>query len=185
MSLQHAIITALLEKPSSGLELTRRFDRSIGYFWPATHQQIYRELARLERAGWIRTLPGEPGRGGRKEYEVLPEGRAALVEWVAAEADPKPIRDALVLRLRAAAVVGLNGVDEQLRRHRLLHRQRLSEYLDIEESDFPEEGEEDAASGDRLRHLVLRAGIKLESFWLEWIDETLAELERERDRQDP
>lgn len=48
MSLPHAILTALLEKPSSGLELTRRFDRSIGYFWSATHQQIYRELGKLE-----------------------------------------------------------------------------------------------------------------------------------------
>ncbi|MER7163689.1 PadR family transcriptional regulator, partial [Streptomyces lydicus] len=47
MSLPHAILTALLEKPSSGLELTRRFDRSIGYFWSATHQQIYRELGKL------------------------------------------------------------------------------------------------------------------------------------------
>ena len=51
MSLPHAILTALLEKPSSGLELTRRFDRSIGYFWSATHQQIYRELGKLEAEG--------------------------------------------------------------------------------------------------------------------------------------
>ncbi|WP_199783266.1 PadR family transcriptional regulator, partial [Streptomyces alboniger] len=57
MSLPHAILTALLEKPSSGLELTRRFDKSIGYFWSATHQQIYRELGRLEREGSIRALP--------------------------------------------------------------------------------------------------------------------------------
>ena len=59
MSLPHAILTALLEKPSSGLELTRRFDRSIGYFWSATHQQIYRELGRLEAEGHIRALPTE------------------------------------------------------------------------------------------------------------------------------
>ena len=57
MSLPHAILTALLEKPSSGLELTRRFDKSIGYFWSATHQQIYRELGKLEAAGYIRALP--------------------------------------------------------------------------------------------------------------------------------
>ena len=54
MSLAHAILTALLERPSSGLELARRFDKSIGHFWQATHQQIYRELGRLERDGEIR-----------------------------------------------------------------------------------------------------------------------------------
>ncbi|MGW1275254.1 PadR family transcriptional regulator, partial [Streptomyces sp. NPDC002491] len=72
MSLPHAILTALLERPaSSGLDLTRRFDRSIGYFWSATHQQIYRELGRLEAEGHIRALPAEqPVRGQKKAYEV-------------------------------------------------------------------------------------------------------------------
>ncbi|MFZ4189794.1 PadR family transcriptional regulator, partial [Streptomyces pseudogriseolus] len=67
MSLPHAILTALLEKPSSGLELTRRFDRSIGYFWSATHQQIYRELGRLEGGGGGGALTAvQPARGGKK-----------------------------------------------------------------------------------------------------------------------
>lgn len=80
MSLPHAILTALLEKPSSGLELTRRFDRSIGYFWSATHQQIYRELGKLERAGQIRALvPAQLTRGQKKEYEVLPSGPRGAV----------------------------------------------------------------------------------------------------------
>src|SRR5450830_1600944 len=48
MSLQHALLTSLVEKPCSGYELARRFDKSIGYFWHATHQQIYRELARMD-----------------------------------------------------------------------------------------------------------------------------------------
>ena len=44
MALEHAILVSLLEKPGSGYELARRFERSIGYFWTATHQQIYRTL---------------------------------------------------------------------------------------------------------------------------------------------
>ncbi len=92
MSLPHAILTALLEKPSSGLELTRRFDRSIGYFWSATHQQIYRELGKLEQAGLIRALPSEvPARGQRKEYEVLPAGRAELADWARARRGPEAL----------------------------------------------------------------------------------------------
>ncbi|KJY33331.1 PadR family transcriptional regulator, partial [Streptomyces sp. NRRL S-495] len=99
MSLPHAILTALLEQPSSGLELTRRFDRSIGFFWSATHQQIYRELGRLETTGLIRALPqAGPVRGQKKEYEVLPAGRAELARWTAAAEDPRPIRDPLLLR---------------------------------------------------------------------------------------
>src|SRR5256885_9851741 len=68
MSLPHALLTALVEHPCSGSELAERFDRSIGYFWNATHQQIYRELARLEEAQWIEALPAESGRGRKRQY---------------------------------------------------------------------------------------------------------------------
>lgn len=175
MSLPHAILTALLEKPSSGLELTRRFDRSIGYFWSATHQQIYRELGRLEEAGLIRALPGEvPVRGQKKEYEVLPAGGAELARWVGESQDPKAIRDPLLLRIRAAAVVGPQGLAAELRRHLELHRRQLAVYEAIEARDFPPERDSDE---DRLRRLVLHGGTGLETFWLRWLEEALAEVE--------
>lgn len=174
MSLPHAILTALLEKPSSGLDLTRRFDKSIGYFWSATHQQIYRELGKLEADGHIRALPGQqPARGQRKSYEVLPAGRAELARWTAAAQDPKPHRDAMLLRLRAAAVVGTVGLEADLRRHLDLHRRQLAEYEEIEKRDFPP-GDDSAQA--RLQHLVLRAGIELETFWTQWLTEALEQL---------
>ncbi|MFJ4468334.1 PadR family transcriptional regulator [Streptomyces sp. NPDC089424] len=173
MSLPHAILTALLERPSSGLELTRRFDKSIGYFWSATHQQIYRELGRLEADGLIRALPAEqPARGQKKSYGVLPAGRAELSRWTAAAQDPKPLRDTLLLRLRAAAVVGTAGLEADLRRHLDLHRVQLTEYEEIERRDFPP-GKD--SPQDRLQHLVLRAGIDLETFWTRWLEHALAE----------
>ncbi|MFD5568580.1 PadR family transcriptional regulator [Streptomyces cadmiisoli] len=174
MSLPHAILTALLERPSSGLELTRRFDKSIGYFWSATHQQIYRELGKLEADGLIRALPAEqPVRGQKKTYEVLPAGGAELARWTAAAQDPKPLRDTLLLRLRAAAVVGTAGLEADLRRHLDLHRGQLAEYEEIERRDFPPGRD---SPQDRLQHLVLRAGIDLETFWTRWLEHALAEL---------
>ncbi|UYQ63375.1 PadR family transcriptional regulator [Streptomyces peucetius] len=175
MSLPHAILTALLEKPSSGLELTRRFDKSIGYFWSATHQQIYRELGKLEQAGHIRALPSEqPTRGQKKDYEVLPAGREELAAWVTRPEDPRQIRDPLLLRLRAAAVVGGADMEAELVRHLELHRTQLAGYLAIEERDFPPERR--VSREDRLRHVVLRGGIELETFWTKWLTDTLFEL---------
>ncbi|MFI9151631.1 PadR family transcriptional regulator [Streptomyces sp. NPDC053367] len=176
MSLPHAILTALLEKPSSGLELTRRFDRSIGYFWSATHQQIYRELGKLEAEGYIRALPSDqPARGQKKAYEVLPAGRAELARWTAAPQGPKAQRDPLLLRLRAAAVVGTEGIEADLRHHLDLHREQLAQYEKIEKRDFPP-GKD--SPQDRLQHLVLRAGIELETFWTRWLAHALEEFER-------
>ena len=38
VALPHVILVSLSEQSGSGYELARRFDRSIGYFWSATHQ---------------------------------------------------------------------------------------------------------------------------------------------------
>src|SRR3954471_5302697 len=183
MSLPHAILTALLEKPSSGLELTRRFDKSIGYFWSATHQQIYRELGKLEAEGYIRALPPEQhARGQKKSYEVMPAGRAELARWTAASQDPKPLRDAMLLRLRAAAVVGTAGIESDLRRHLDLHRRQLDEYREIERRDFPPGRD---GPQERLQHLVLQAGIDLETFWTRWLERAVAEFADRPDAAGP
>ena len=173
MSLPHALLTALIERPGSGLELARRFDRSIGYFWHATHQQIYRELGRLEDAGWVESLPVESGRGRKKAYRVLPAGRKELKRWAAEAQDPKPMGDELMLRLRAEAVVGPTGVRKDIERRLEMHREMLALYRQIEQSDFPE----DATSREKqLQHLILTAGIMLETFWVEWSEKAIAVL---------
>ncbi len=70
MSLAHVLLTSLIEKPSNGIELARRFDRSMGFFWNATHQQIYRELNTMLKKGWISTLEDEDSSSRRKTYQV-------------------------------------------------------------------------------------------------------------------
>ena len=44
MALTHAILTALLEEDLTGYELAKQFDVSLGFFWTASHQQIYQTL---------------------------------------------------------------------------------------------------------------------------------------------
>ncbi|UUZ61225.1 PadR family transcriptional regulator [Nocardioides sp. B-3] len=75
MALEHALLVALSERPGSGLELAGRFEKSIGFFWHATHQQIYRVLGRMETDGWlsVETVP-QAGRPDRKVYAVSPAG---------------------------------------------------------------------------------------------------------------
>ena len=47
MALGDAILACLTERPMTGYELAKTFDSSIGFFWKADHQQIYRELNKL------------------------------------------------------------------------------------------------------------------------------------------
>lgn len=170
MSLPHALLTALLEEASSGLDLARRFDHSIGNFWHATHQQIYRELGRLEQQGWVESLPPETGRGRKRVYRVLPSGRAELARWTAESQDPKPMRDELMLRIRAEAAIGPAGVSDDVRRRLDMHRSKLAIYRQVEARDFPVPP---TTRDKQLQHLILRAGIMHEQFWVEWSEEAL------------
>lgn len=163
MSLSHALLTALLEHPCSGSELANRFDRSIGYFWPATHQQIYRELAGIEKSGWIESLPPESGRGRKRGYRVLPAGEAELKRWVVEPQNPRPVRDELSVRLRAEAVVGPTDLQVGIEQRMLRHQARLAHYLDLERRDF---SNPDPDRAQRLRRLVLQAGIDSERRWI-------------------
>jgi DNA-binding PadR family transcriptional regulator len=175
MSLPHALLTALVERSCSGSELAARFDRSIGYFWHATHQQIYRELARLEAAGFIESLPEEPTRGRRRAYRILPAGRNELKRWVTQEEAPAPQRDEFLVRLRAEAAAGPTGLDKEIRRRMALHEEKLALYRNIEERDFPAEPQDRETA---LRLLILQAGIRYESNWLETLKAALAALQK-------
>lgn len=180
MSLPHALLTALIEHPCSGLELARRFDHSIGYFWHATHQQIYRELGRLEEARWVESLPPESGRGRKKVYRVLPAGRKELRRWTAEGQDPKPLRDELMLRLRAEAIIGPTAVTDDIERRLSMHRERLALYRKLERRDF---SDANMSREKQVQFLVLSAGIMHEELWIEWSEKALNVLSNSDARQ--
>lgn len=181
MSLPHALMTSLLERASTGYELARRFGRSIGYFWPATHQQIYRELARMETAGWIEShVPADAGRTRKKVWQVLPAGRDELARWAAETAQVPQARDPLTVRLRAEAALDAVDLRPELARHLAMHEAKLALYRDIEQRDFlarPQRGRAQA-----IRHAILRRGILVEEAQVTWARETLALLAPRRRR---
>jgi len=89
MSLRHAILGLLAEHPASGYELLQRFDRSLAFVWPATQSQLYTELNKLAAEGMVEAAPAGPR--GRKEYALLPPGRAELHQWLT-EKEPERVR---------------------------------------------------------------------------------------------
>ncbi|WP_319945423.1 PadR family transcriptional regulator [Nocardia macrotermitis] len=172
MSLQFAILTALTERESTGIELTRRFDRAFGYFWSATHQQIYRELDRLHTNGLVaETTPQQStGRGQPKRFAITPDGRDALRAWIAQVDKPSPPRDALIVRVRAAAATGeYESVRDAVAHHLGLHLEAIETYQEIERRDFSAV----TTDADRLRRLLLEAGLETERAQANWCREVL------------
>ena len=104
MALEHALLVALCEQPASGLDLARRFEKSIGFFWHATHQQIYRVLARMEADGWVGVeVVEQEGRPDKRVHTPSAEGRRVLAEWLATPMPMETFRSELAVKLRGAS----------------------------------------------------------------------------------
>ncbi len=175
MALDHALLVSLREKPSSGYELARRFDRSIGYFWHATHQQIYKVLARMEEAGWVaaEVQAGETA-PDRKVFSVTATGQGELSRWLAEPLTPEATRDALMVKLRGAAFDDPARLLPEFQRHRDAHAERLAGYRQIEARDFSGPLDRQRA----LQYQVLKSGLRFETAWLEWCEEAMDLLHR-------
>ena len=172
MSLAHAVLTSLIEKSSSGYELARRFDKSIGYFWHATHQQIYRELARMEAAGWIESSSApDAGKTRKREYRVLLAGREELVRWAQEPSTPMDLRDEFMVKLRADAALGEINLRGELRRRIALHRDQLAHYRAIEQRDFLHG--KPLSREASIHHMILKKGILYEEGTIAWDEEML------------
>ena len=172
MSLSHALLTSLIEKSSSGYDLARRFDKSIGYFWHATHQQIYRELARMEAAGWIESSSApDAGKTRKREYRVLDAGRTELVRWSGGASAPIDLRDDFMVRLRADAALGPLGLAPELQRRIALHHARLQTYREIEQRDFSATASLPRSA--QIHHMILKKGILYEEASIQWAEQML------------
>ncbi len=173
MALTHAILVSLSEQSGSGYELARRFDRSIGYLWSATHQQIYRTLRVMEKDGWVRATPVvQQGRPDKKIYTVSENGRAELSRWIGDSTDRR-IRDVAV-KLRGAEYGDPAGLRAQLIALRAERTVVLDTYRGYAKRQFPDPS---VLSGTALhQYLVLRGGIRTEEGSVDWLDEVLTAL---------
>ncbi|MCL2543986.1 MAG: PadR family transcriptional regulator [Nocardioidaceae bacterium] len=173
MALEHALLVALREQPSAGLELSRRFERSIGHFWSATHQQIYRVLARMESDGWVTgDVVVQQGKPDKKVYVVTDAGSAELARWLAAPTTDTPLRSELGVKLRGASFGDRSAVLASVRDLVADHRTRLDHYTALMKRDYPT-GAEGLDGLELDQYLVLRGGVLLEEGQVAWLTEYL------------
>ena len=176
MALEHALLVALSERPAAGLELARRFDRSIGFFWSATHQQIYKVLRRMETDGWVTAETIEQtGRPEKHEYTVTDLGHKVLAEWISTSTPRAGFRSEIAVKMRTASYGDRAALLSNLRELVADHRTRLIHYEGMAARDYPTASPDNAAnqlSGQALdTYLVLRGGILQETFWIAWLNE--------------
>ena len=171
MALGDAILACLTERPMTGYELAKTFDASIGFFWKADHQQIYRELSRLRDKGHVQGREVvQSGKPNKLVYTLTTEGRAALKHWAARPSVPPSIKDDLLVRLYALDCVDIAPLRNDLMARLEHHRDRYERYERLLNKRFPDGI---APPADLGKMLSLRLGMRHERVVVEWCEEAL------------
>jgi PadR family transcriptional regulator AphA len=79
-----AILGLLALRPTwSTYSITKQLRRNMRFFWPRVESRIYAEARQLIERGHAQSVQEGVGRRVRTVYSITPEGRQALMEWLA------------------------------------------------------------------------------------------------------
>ena len=177
MSLAHAILAGLWVKPFTGYELAKEFEESVGNFWNATHQQIYRELEKIRKDGWAKVkTETQDGKPDRKIYSISEKGKKELLHWIEDPLPPLPRRDPLLVKLYIGHIAP-KALLKELLAHRKRHADILDHLRSLESLYFPDLKQ--LSNESKFKHFTLRRGILYEEAWLKWCDEVVPSFQSE------
>lgn len=137
MALAQAILVCLTDKPMSGYDLAKNFDASIGFFWRASHQQIYRELGKLRDKGMVESQEiSQSGKPNRIVHTITKAGKEALNEWSKKPNRMPSVKDELLAKFYALEHMELDALKDQLTVRIDQHRTKLSQFYKIKERHY-------------------------------------------------
>lgn len=116
MALPHIILTRLNSQESTGYDITKHFSQSRGVYWAAGHQQVYRELIKLEARDAVSyTIHSQDRKPDRKVYKITAKGLEELGDWVkSGQTCLHPYRDEISAKILAAQPDDLPHVIQSL-----------------------------------------------------------------------
>ncbi len=129
MSIRHALLGLLAQKPRHGYELRAAFEAVVGgaEAWDVKPAQIYTTLERLEESGLVMRASdlGQGDEPSRRIYALTEAGRAHLHEWFASAVDTQHQRDEFFVKLMVALFSGESSPE------RILQTQRSHLYKEM------------------------------------------------------
>jgi DNA-binding PadR family transcriptional regulator len=173
MSIRHALLGLLAQKPRHGYELRAAFEAVVGgaEAWDVKPAQIYTTLDRLDEAGLVERHSdlGEGNEPARRVYALTEAGRAELHEWFACAVDNQHQRDEFFVKLMVALFSGEGNLEK------IMQTQRSHLYKEMHAMTALRDGY-DALVGMAQILLLDKAIMHLEAD-LRWMDITEMRLE--------
>lgn len=177
MSVRHALLGLLAQRPRHGYELHAAFEAVVGgeQNWDVKPAQIYTTLLRLAESGLVQAESSAPDGGPDKRvYAITPAGHDALAEWLTSGVESEHQRDEFFLKLVLGLATG--EVDP----YQVIWSQRERLYQELHEITV-QRGEADP--GAELARILLldKVVMHLEADlrWLDMVEARLDEIKRQ------
>ncbi|MEW6403577.1 MAG: PadR family transcriptional regulator [Chloroflexota bacterium] len=108
MSVRHAILGLLAQKPRHGYEIHAAFSALGGATWDVKPAQIYTTLERLQESGLVETQSdlGEGQEPDRRIYAITHGGREVLKDWFSDGVPTEHQRDEFYVKLMIGLISG-------------------------------------------------------------------------------
>jgi PadR family transcriptional regulator, regulatory protein AphA len=189
VSLKYAILGYLSSGPGSGYDLVQQLDGALGWFWAASHSQIYPELRRLETAGLIEgtaTTVGE--RLEKRVYTLTDAGTSDLRAWTDKQPEYRPNRDPERLQLIFADDNGVDSIRRHLEGHLAYFTNRRAQLVEMRDRILSGQNAriqkrlDTKATPDRaitllLRDLAYSGDVRRAELEIEWATDALARVD--------
>jgi DNA-binding PadR family transcriptional regulator len=170
------LLGLLAIEPMSGYDLGLMIRGSVGHFWNESYGQIYPNLKKLEKGGFVSSkTERRKGKPERRVYSITERGRERLREWLAAPPQPEIPRNELLLKLffgqQVPAAILIGYVEHMAEEHGAV-------------LDFLEKAEREQIDANRhypgapYWRMAARFGELEMKAHLRWAEETLAELKK-------
>lgn len=128
MSVRHAVLGLLAQRPRHGYELRAAFEAFVGgrENWEVNPAQIYSTLTRLKENGLV-TEDGMTQASGpeKRVYAITPQGKHALGEWFSTAVEREHQRDEFFIKLMVCLATG------EADPHKLIQVERTKLYQDL------------------------------------------------------
>lgn len=175
-----AILGMLTFGPTSGYDLSKMVDQSIGRFFSPAKSQIYSELRRLVVLGFADVEHvNQTVRPNKRLYSITSEGRRELTNWLeTSEVEPESIKSPFLLKLFFGALISREVLINQVKQAHEQAQEDLAalEAVEAEIRDKPEY---------LYPNLVLRFGLAHNRASVSWTAQVLKELEQLVDSGEP
>ena len=121
-----AILVMLSIEPMSGYDMKKFTEEVVSHFWSESYGQIYTNLKKLVRDGWITYKEEKEGnKPAKKIYEITDLGMSELVDWLSEPTEEQVPRNELSLKFFVAPLASPETLLKHIKLLRASHKKKL------------------------------------------------------------